>query len=327
MAILHIDIDGSPRFVLYQQNTPKDCLGENKNKVSMTDSLTPTTQITEEEIRKENPWQGEYVNANRSLLYDENAQWVLKCDAPTIQKFNDKHKGTEYEFKLGVRPEPFNGNPLKAKVIVLSLNPGYIDRINNLLARLMQTSTQKDIINTIIRFKDDQLRLETESFYCERNKKKGELSYRDAYCMIEGWYWYNIFDKFRKDAKLDEEGDSYDIIYNNIALVQYVGYSSTSWKGLPQRDILPSQKFTRKLIHYLAINTDDLFVVSRSEKLWYELIGKEIWDKLEKEERFVHRATHQNKNGINQAIRTQGFSENTFEPGGFKRIIDKLKDS
>lgn len=105
--------------------------------------------------------------------------------------------------------------------------------------------------------------------------------------------------------------------------MQYVGYISKSWKSLP--DILPSQRFTKLLIQYLAIQTDTLFVVSRSEELWKKLIGDEVWEMLESKKRLVHRKTFKNKNGIFQTIRTQGFTKESFEDGGFDRIADKLK--
>lgn len=79
------------------------------------------------------------------------------------------------------------------------------------------------------------------------------------------------------------------------------------------------------LIHYLALNTDTLFVVSRSEKLWKRLIGDEIWEMLDNDKRLVHRKKFENKKGITQAIRTQGFTKASFEDGGFDRIADKFR--
>ena len=149
------------------------------------------------------------------------------------------------------------------------------------------------------------------------------ISYRDAHCAIDDWYWYDIFSKFREDAGLPEENDMDDVIFNNVALIQYVGYISKSWKLLHK--LLPSQRFTRMLIHYLALNTDTLFVVSRSEKLWKRLIGDEIWEMLDNDKRLVHRKKFENKKGITQAIRTQGFTKASFEDGGFDRIADKFR--
>ena len=262
---------------------------------------------TDDEIRALNPWKGSFVNPTPSALYDDDAKWLLECDAEIINEYNKKNLGTDYEFKLGMRPEQFNGNPLTSKVVILSLNPGYVYRVNNLYARLLQNV--QPIEEAIIKHKDKQLNLTAKSFFCPRNhnNKNGMLSYRDAHCALDDWYWYDIFTKFRDDAGLPDEDNTNDVIFNNVALVQYVGYLSKSWKALPR--ILPSQEFTRTLVHYLALRKKDvLFVVSRSKKEWKELIGDEIWDMLKSENRLVLRTTFENKKGIIQSIRTQYFT-------------------
>ena len=279
---------------------------------------------TDEQIKELNPWKGSFVNPNTSALYDDDAEWLLKCDAEIINDYNKKNLGTDYEFKLGMRPEQFNGNPLTSKVVILSLNPGYVYRVNNLYARLLQNV--QPIAEAVIQHKDKQLNLTAKSFFCQRNHNNtnGMLSYRDAHCALDDWYWYDIFNKFRDDAGLPDEDNTNDVIYNNVALVQYVGYLSKSWKALPR--ILPSQEFTRTLVHYLSLRKKDvLFVVSRSRKEWKELIGDKIWDMLKSENRLVLRATFENKKGITQTIRTQYFTPTSFEGDGFKLIADKLR--
>ena len=290
------------------------------------DYAKPTTvsaiPLTEQEIFDINPWQSTYVNPNHLALYDPDAEWLLVEDEKMIKDFNEK-ADREYRFELGMRPEPFNGNPLRSKVVILSLNPGYKYRVNNLVARLLQMI--QPIEEAVKQHKDLQLKLSVSSFFCKRNHNKagGVLSYRDAHCMLDDWYWYDIFEELRKNAELEPENDTDDIIFNHTALVQYVGYISKSWKSLS--NILPSQRFTKLLIQYLALNTDTLFVLSRSEALWKKLIGDEIWTLLDSKKRLVHRAKFQNKNGISQTIRTQGFIRDSFEDGGFDRIVKKLK--
>ena len=54
--------------------------------------------ITEDELRKINPWDGpeQFVKPIESptVLFDENAACVLKCDEPYITDFNKQYKGT-----------------------------------------------------------------------------------------------------------------------------------------------------------------------------------------------------------------------------------------
>jgi hypothetical protein len=320
MLRYRLPANGEPHYLAIAHWKYKELEGK-------VDYTKPTTvlaiPLTEQEILDINPWQSIYVNPNRSALYDPDAEWLLIEDEKMIKDFNEK-TDKEYRFELGMRPEPFNGNPLRSKVVILSLNPGYKYRVNNLVARLLQMI--QPIEEAVKQHKDLQLKLSVSSFFCKRNHNKagGALSYRDAHCMLDDWYWYDIFKEFRKKAGLPEENDENDVIFNNVSLVQYVGYLSKSWKSLPK--FLPSQRFTRMLIHYLSLNTDTLFVVSRSEELWKRLIGEEIWEILDNNKRLVHRKKFENKNGISQTIRTQGFTKGSFEDGGFDRIVKALKD-
>lgn len=279
---------------------------------------------TEDEVKELNPWKEGFVIKSESTLYDPNAKWVLTEDEKCIDKFNEDNKNTNFKFILSNRPEPFTGNPLKAKVVILTLNPGYVERANKNYALQLQESGSKDILQAVINHKNEQLRLEAKSFFCPRNKKKGELSYRDANCKFDDEYWYNIFDKLRKELNLGPEGDTEDDIFDNVALVQYVGYASNSWKPITKNYLLPSQDFTRQLLGYLAFYTDTIIVVSRSYNEWKELLGDVIWKKLKDDNRLVCRKTIVDKNGISLHIRTQSFSKKTFEGDGFDRIAEAL---
>ena len=125
---------------------------------------------------------------------------------------------------------------------------------------------------------------------------------------------------------LAPEGDTEDDIFDNVALVQYVGYASQSWKPIPKKYPLPSQEFTRQLVGYLAFHakTKPIIVVSRSYNEWKELLGDVIWKKLKDDNRLVCRKTIVDKNGISRHIRTQSFSKKTFEGDGFDRIAEAL---
>lgn len=323
MLRYRLPANGEPHYLATAHWNYKELEGK-------VDYTKPTTvsaiPLTEDEIRAINPWQGSYINPNRSALYDPTSQWLLVEDEQIIKEFNEKNKNNDYKFELGMRPEPFNGNPLTAKVIVLSLNPGYVYRVNNLFARLLQM-VQK-VVEPVKKQKDDQLRFLVKSFFCQRSKSPNsvELNCREAHCMLDDWYWYDIFDQFLNEAKESGLLTDYtlDKLFDNVALVQYIGYISK--KGKPLHKVLPSQRFARMLIHYLGNKTDVLFVISRSEEFWHKLIGDDIWDMLDKDKRLVHRKKNKDKNEVDRTIRTQGFTEKSFMDGGFERIVNALKD-
>ena len=304
-----------------------DLMSNYNNETELAEKFyTPTSStkipITESEIREINPWKdlSKYVNAVPGTIYEPNSTWLLKEDEYFIQQFNEKYKNTDFEFILDIKPEVFGGNPLTSKVVVLSLNPGFVERVSHTFAKFLKLVPQLEkIVNN---FKIDQLLLRTNSFVCKHPANDVFISATDAQCMLDDWYWYDIFEKFCKESKLAGHKINIDAVFDNISLIQYIGYSSKSWKDLPSNVILPSQRFTRLLIHHLATNKKGvLFVVSRAEKLWKKLIGDDIWNMLEKDKRLVHRKVFTNKNGKEQTIRNQDFGQKSFKDDGFERIV------
>ena len=278
--------------------------------------------ITEDEVRALNPWGGDFLKPSWSKLVDEKSEWLLRRDAYYITEFNKKYKGTDNEYILNIRPEVFSGNPLKAKVVALSLNPGYLHRVNNLLGKLMPPQ----IAEEIIAFKEQQMQLRVNGFMIDSVGRYKDVSVRDAANMYDGWYWYDILNNFRKEAGLPDGKDGHDVVYDYFSLIQYIGYASKSFKELSNNTTLPSQRFTRLLVHYIAQNRKDvIFIVSRAEKRWRELIGEEYWKLLEDEKRLVLRRRFDNKNGAQQTIRTQNFNQKGFEGDGFDKIVSTLK--
>lgn len=307
----------------YRFHHLKECLWNYKDIESRFDgkelinrlrSVTSVTDIpiNESELLEQNPWSDvlNYERADYGVFYDSESRWLLKNDAYFINQFNSKNIGTDFEYKLNLRPEPFSGNPMTAKVVVLSLNPGYVERNNAVFAKLLNRIPS--VSEVVKNHKDKQLQLRAAGMFCDE---------RDAQCMLDDWYWYDVLTKLSAEAQVDS-----DVVFRNVAVVQYVGYFSKSYKALPANVTLPSQRFTRLLISYLATAKKDvLFVVSRSENEWRGLLGEEIWNLLESENRLIHRKQFTNKNGITQTIRTQGFTKDAFAADGFSRIVKTLQ--
>lgn len=80
---------------------------------------------------------------------------------------------------------------------------------------------------------------------------------------------------------------------------------------------LPSTIFTNLLIKHLAVETNKTFLVLRSETLWKEIFGEELWMKLESEGRIITKG----HKGMSQAI-TPG---NIKKYNGYDKLVNILK--
>ena len=153
-------------------------------------------------------------------------------------------------------------------------------------------------------------RLESESFMPKDRNKEPGFSARDAYNAMGDWYWRKRF-HFLTDAGVSEE-----TIYDNIAVIQYLPYSSVKFAPLKKGVILPSQKFTQRLIDYIILNCPEtIFIVPRAVRLWRDFLG-DNWTSLRNAGRII---TH-----LPNTYRAQYISPNCLGEANFKKIIDIL---
>jgi len=195
-----------------------------------------------------NPW--EYVAdlAEKSGdYYDPSMNYVCKDDRSTICKYNlSQTRKSEHKFVTNVLPVPFEGNMFEAKIIIFTLNPGFVEEVNYTLYNLLNAEAQKQITDYHIQ----NLRLQCK-----------EINSSDAVKFIGDRYWFN---------KTKELREIHGFKLSEIAIFQYLGYQSKEFYENRELKQLQSIEFTRLLIKYLVKNrTDDYcFVIARYESQW-----------------------------------------------------------
>jgi hypothetical protein len=286
--------------------------GEEKTKKIMV-KPTGYKDITEDELKKKNLWTELIKNYNQYDLYSETKEHIYPEDYDIIKDFNGKAKGDDYKFVTGVPAEPWQGNPLDAKVIILTLNPGYVEECNKTKA----LGLPPGYIESIWDEKARTLEFNAWGFlpyesngYSKKSmiQKDGVKSRADAMNVIGDFYWYDCLRGLNKELKQDECR-----FFENFALIQYCAYTSKKFEEVPQ--ILPSQEFTKDLIRYITYNKPDtLFVIMRGAKKWEKLLDRDVWCHM------------QPQLIINKNYRAkQVLSENMLGKDSYNRIIDHIK--
>ena len=243
--------------------------------------------MTENELKKRNPWVE--IADKLDCLCSDTTEFVYSKDVDMVRAFNKrvaKSKNCKQGYHpskliLNVPPEPWQGNPLKAKVIFLSLNPGFVEEINWKVAKLLQN--EKGILERMLEFHKKTLRLEIDSFFPETNDER-PIGFKDSISMHGGWYWEKGLAKLLE--KVVNNNYTEKQFYRDVAIIQYHSYSSTKYgmEFTKPGYYLESQKFTAELIKYILENKDTMFVVMRSFKYWKELLeedDKDFWKKYE----------------------------------------------
>lgn len=237
-----------------------------------------------------NPWKevaALYNESETDCLFSISQDYICSEDKAEIEKYNNsiikaadnnprKDDILRNKMVTNIPAEPWGGNPFKARLIILSLNPGYVPEVNEKLAKLLQSNDE--IRKAIIKYKKQTLLFDTDSFLPEDDKVLlgCQISCKDAINMLGDWYWHKMFRQLREDVGIDENE-----FYKKVALIQYFGYSSqTAQRTLPY---IPSQDFTKEMIHYIASERKEevRFLVMRSKKEWKKLLGDDFFKNYE----------------------------------------------
>lgn len=301
----------------YEGVSAKDMAGDLKGYLTMLYVLpfdasdhyliSPERGMEEKDILAANHWNivADSCQGNEAL-YNEDKEYVYPGDEACIERYNST-ASDKTRLILNTIPYPFQGNPLTAKVIILSLNAGYIPRVNHYFAKILQHYPQ--LAEGVMCFMRENLRLEVKGFMPEgSNSDEKHPNYQDAYNMLGDWYWFDILSKW------ENEGLNSDEIFSNVALIQSVPYASEKAKDLPKGMILPSQIFIKKMIWHIAHSTDAIFIVPRAVKKWQTILGP-IWHRLEQEDRIVI-----GRNPLNQSLTKNNLGEEQYY-----KIINHLK--
>lgn len=272
------------------------CYHETKDWQTREDVYEFERHITEDDLRDCNGWAEVAERLVGYELYFKDEELVYPGDEELVRKHNARKKNADERFVLQVPPEPWNGDILNPKIVVLSLNPGYVERLNKDLANMIKAQVAEELMED----KRQMLRLEQKSIIPHKSTSiLGEFYWEDALKPL-GVAAYGV--------------ESYQQIYNNVAILQFLGYSSTV-KSLPT-ETLPSQQFTRMLIRYLAEEKKGVkFLLMRAEKEWRRLIDKDIWAMLENESRLI----------ISDHYRNQSITEKNIGAEKFKILMETLK--
>ena len=238
------------------------------------------------ELKASNPWNevADMYVGSEFFHAPETTKFVCRKDKEYLDKFNeslsvDEKKWELFRYHLNCPVYPWEGNPLKAKVIILTLNPAYADRVER-FGHLIKCMDSK-IVNEYADHQRASLRLEADSMYARKNGD--EVSSRDVALFHGCFYWYNrikraMEDEVNNSVVTEEEMDKY---LKNVAIMEFVGYTSVKYKslpkgrGFPESGLLPSQEFTLKLIEYiLQHNPETRFLILRAQKEWERLLDK-----------------------------------------------------
>ena len=228
----------------------------------MSTSNNPTDKKYKdwEELKKANPWkeifdpkEEEKVLLQRVLNEEE---FIYSKDVEIIDDFNKKvqPKGIDNVFVTSLLPKPYRGNLKDPKLVILSLNPSYKERVKKTMFKMLKPECQ-------LRF----IELAKKNALLEDDSK---IIFDDVDIVTDNGYWQDKLSDLISEQGVDD---------SKIGLIQFIPYASEHFDSnlWPQNTELKTQKFSVDIIRRLLYkDKSTLFLVMRAKKRWEELFRK-----------------------------------------------------
>ncbi|MCQ2059600.1 MAG: hypothetical protein MJY71_07215 [Bacteroidaceae bacterium] len=219
--------------------------------------------------KNNNPWKliaQRMVNNPSTALFNDKEPFIAKQDYDELMSNNlPKDKKDIFNLITSIPPEPWGGNPLKAKLVILTLNPGYIEKQNHILADKIQKI--EGINKAIADFKAATLNLTAESFLPEPEFGCVGLTTADYLNIIGDWYWYKKFTPLMEELKMDEVE-----FFKKVAIIQYLPYTSIAYKD-KKYDNIKSIAFTIDLVKHILERENCIVLILRAASKWEKVLN------------------------------------------------------
>lgn len=206
----------------------------------------------EKRLNEINPWK-KFKRKKPPYLLDEDEEAILN--------FNKKEKlRPEHKIDVYGLPVPFQGNPFKAKIILLQLNPG---------SDIPPGFEKEDdpALDAYPKLKED-----TFKNYLHKELEYPFFDLNPDYRLCGGFrYWFKVWKHFIKNK------DDYKRISRKICCMEFFPYRSKNYKHFDK--ILECQKYNFDLVRQ-AIDRNALIVIMKKGQWFEQVKGLKTYDRI-----------------------------------------------
>ena len=230
-------------------------------------------QPNEQEPYRCNGWEIAANNVNQYQMYKDHNFVFYPGDQEVIIKYNTadvERVKVGQIFPVGTCPEPWYGNPMTAKIIILGnmpINNDYINRCANLiLGRFPQLA---EVIQGMVRH---WMSLSLNTMYIDNEFGDLGLSIGEAYNSITYRHWIDELKNLSYEMGIDPQ-----FLFDRTCVINANAYYAVGGEDPLAAGILPSQYYLRTLLNFLVHGRrkDILFIVPspKIHKSWKKILS------------------------------------------------------
>ena len=207
-------------------------------------------------------------------IYAENDIRLYPGDKALIQAYNDKQTSYHSKIVTEIAPEPWYGNVLGAKVIILGDMPVYDDFICRSQSLTTDISFREEIGSIANHWRNlDNLEF-YQIYYSKDNSHPhaNNVCKMDLYCSPTYRHWITNLKCLSEESNINQEE-----IFRKTAIINaFPYYYRTPGAKALDRGMLASHYLLRQVVRYIFLNNPDTrFVIpsKRLDKTWRVILG------------------------------------------------------
>lgn len=202
-------------------------------------------------------------------IYHPENRVYFPGDKEYIDSYNETHSGQIRIFD-NVPAEPWYGNPLKAKIIIIGTPLTFCDEtyINKNVQILGSDPRISEEVEEFIR---NTYRFNLCGITTLRPDRGSELYNSNSY-----QHWCKQISQLAKETNIHE-----DVLLYNTAVINPFPYIIEKGSRLPDDLLLPSHHFLRQIVRHIISVNNPLFIIPKAStrtRTYWEYVMDDVWD-------------------------------------------------
>ena len=230
--------------------------------------------VSDMDVFKSNGWELASKDINNYQMFKDDDFVFYPGDAEVLQKYHQANldSGNICQiFPVGPIPEPWYGNPMTAKIIILGDMPEYDDFIAR--CANMVLSLEPRLMEEVQEMIRNWFSLSGYGMYNDYGFGRcRDLCVGDAYNSVTYRHWVQEIRELASEILIDDQ-----LLLDQACVINANAYYSVGGSDALAAGLLPSQYYLRILVNYLVNNRTEkpIFIIpsSRLHKIWKRILG------------------------------------------------------
>lgn len=231
-------------------------------------------EVFDSTVYRSNGWEIASQNVNQYQMYRDEDFVFYPGDAELLQKYHQKdiESGNIGQiFPGGPCPEPWYGNPMTARIIILGDMPRQDDFISRCANVVL--SFEPRLMESVQKMVRDWMCLDGVGLYDDTEFRQSGICIGDAYNSVTFRHWVTELRNLARALKIDEQK-----LMDQVCVINANAYYPSGGHDPLAAGLLPSQYYLRILVNYLVNNKSGerpLFLIPSAgiHKVWKKVLG------------------------------------------------------